>query len=356
MPRSKIYEAIWNAMSFVLGTAYNWIILVATVVLVWIFVNRGYTYGEEMASTLMDTTETEASVVVEDEDTLSTVSQQLQEKGIIPNALLFQLEKIVKSYDTEYKPGEYVLNSSMSTSDLGSILTGKTEDKSIQVTILEGFTIKDIAEYLTYENLDAGATFVEVCDSYKLPSFMSSIPSRINPLEGYLYPGTYQIPADPSPEDLIGRMLDRFYDVYSKYEAKAKERKLTMDEVITIASIIEKEAKSNDDKLLVSEVISNRLNAGMKLEMTSPLSYRLNKRSDSLVQADYVAETSYNTYTHDGLPLGPICNPSAESIEAALTPASGGSLYMFLAKENDKPEQLVFFSSLDEYESAKNAN
>jgi UPF0755 protein len=321
--------------------------------LVWIFAGKGFTYGEDMALTLMDQTEVEASIVVEEEDTMSTVSQQLQEKGIIPNALLFRLENIVKSYDTEYKPGEYVLNSSMSTSDLGSILTGEKEDKSIQVTILKGFTIKDIAEYLTYENLEAGAAFVEVCDTYKLPAFMSSIPSRINPLEGYLYPGTYQIPADPSPEDLIGRMLDRFYDVYSDYEAKAKERKMTMDEVITIASIIEKEAKTDDDKLLVSEVISNRLNAGMKLEMTSPLSYRLNKRSDSLSQADYVAETSYNTYTHDGLPLGPICNPSESSIEAALAPASGSKLYMLLAKESDKPEQLMFYSTLEEYESAK---
>jgi UPF0755 protein len=355
MRRRKVYNAIWNGMSFIMGTAFNWIILAATVYLIYIFMGRGFEYGQgygkEVSKRALSKEDViEARIEVKSSDTPETVSEKLQENGIILNALLFRLENMIKSYDTDYKIGEYDLNSKMSTATINSILIGEKDDKTITVTILEGFTIKDIAEYLSSAEVAAGETFVSACDEYRLPPFLSKLPSRINPLEGYLFPGAYELPEDPEPEDLIVRMLDRFQDVYSQYEDQAEELNLSMDEVIKIASIIEKEANLSAEKPLVSQVIYNRLEAGLKLEMLSPLLYRLEKRRDKLEPEDLLAETSYNTYTHDGLPLGPICNPSSSSIKAALEPAKGNFLYMVL---NESSGEHIFTANLEEYEEAK---
>jgi UPF0755 protein len=120
---------------------------------------------------------------------------------------------------------------------------------------------------------------------------------------------------------------------------------------VTIASIIEKETRISSERPLISQVIHNRLNSGMRLELSSPLMYRLEKRRDNLVPDDLLAETNYNTYIHDGLPLGPICNPSSKSIEAALNPEEGGFLYMVLKSETSGEH--FFTASLEEFETAR---
>jgi UPF0755 protein len=165
-------------------------------------------------------------------------------------------------------------------------------------------------------------------------------------LEGYLFPDTYYVSAEPTPDEVIGKMLTRFDDIFTdEYEQRAAELGLSVDEAVTIASIIEKEVSVDTERPLVSQVIHNRLELGMELEIDATVLYALDKRPDRLLYADLEVDSPYNTYAYGGLPVGPISNPGADSIHAALFPEEGNYLFYVL----QDPETGVHFFS-DDYQ------
>ena len=343
MQRKKLLNKIWNALSFLMGTAYSWIILAATVFLIYLYLKKGFESGYAYAETsLVARPDTEVQFVVKLGDTPEDVYNRLEKEGIIGNALLFRLENIIKSADTDYKPGEYVLSSNMKTDTINSILRSDPENTEITIRLLEGYSINNIATYLEANEIIPAETFIWASynRAYK-HRFLEGKTISLHWLEGYLFPDTYRIRSDLSPsqtaDSIINKMLDRFVDIYfSTYEQRVSESNLKMDEVITIASIIEKDFPREEERPMGAEVIYNRLSKQMNLNMPSTLLYALNEkvRLDRLTEEDRNVDSPYNTYNKPGLPPGPICNPGEKCIKAALDPGDGNLLYCILINED----------------------
>ena len=359
MRRKKLLNRVWNVLSFLMGTAYSWIILVVTVFLVYVFMQRGYQAGFTYAVTsLVTRPETEVQFEVKDGDTAEAVYARLEKDGIIGSALLFRLENLLTSADVNYKPGVYTLNSEMKTDQINSILRKDPPNTDITVTLLEGYSINNIATYLEDKGVMPADTFIWATYNHAFKySILDGVPMSRHWLEGYLFPDTYFIRGNLSPSDtadaIINKMLTNFEDKYiNEFKNEADQKNLSMNEVITIASILEKDFPRKEERAIGAEVIYNRLIKGMNLKMPSTLLYALNEkvRLDRLTQDDVNVDSPYNTYNRPGLPPTPVCNPGETCIKAALEPAQGDMLYCVLINENTYEHQ--FFATEEEYQAA----
>jgi len=232
------------------------------------------------------------------------------------------------------------------------------------ITVIPGWTIEGIADYLLNEKvIQDRAAFLEMCrtgegfsDYYYVSDVMAtgSVPRRKYALEGYLAPDTYEIYTDAKVEDIIKKLLSQTGAVFKEgYQARAQELDMSMDEVLTLASIIEKEAKTADFAR-VSGIFHNRLKQNMRLGSDVTVKYVTGTTRMALGSSDLAVDSPYNTYLHQGLPVGPICAPSPAAVQAALYPDEGfmadGYLY-FCSKDPDTGE-LYFSKTLEEHEQA----
>jgi len=361
MRRKKFLSRVWNVLSFLMGTAYSWIILAVTVFLVYIFMQRGFQAGFTYAGTSLAAdpdTQVQVQFEVKDGDTPEDVYARLEKDGIIGSALLFRLENILTSADIDYKPGTYALSSDMKTDQINSILRKDPPNTDITITIVEGYSINNIATYLEDKGIMPADTFIWASynHDYKY-SILDGIPIGRHWLEGYLFPDTYFIKGNLSPSDtadaIINKMLTNFEDkYYNEFKDQADAKNLTMAQVITIASILEKDFPRKEERAQGAELIYNRLNRGMDLRMPSTLLYALDEkvRLDRLTRDDVNVDSPYNTYNRPGLPPTPVCNPGEACITAALTPAQGDMLYCILTNANTYEHQ--FFATEAEYQAA----
>ena len=342
-------------VGFTFGTAFNIGILAALVIAAYNLTTRAYDFGKDFSDTFFtEKPYAEAEIVLEDGATLQEVSAILEEKGVIGNALMFQLENILKGNNTPYGAGSYILNSNMSVNAMNFALRQViVETNDVRITIREGRSIKEIAEYLELNEIMSADAFIDVANTGDFRyGFLDDIPPRENRLEGYLFPDTYFISENAGPEEIIDKMLTRFEDIYdAETRAKAAEMGLTMDEVIIIASIIEKEIRRDDERELAASVIFNRLNIGMKLEMDATVLYALGVNKDRLLYTDLEIVSPYNTYMYHGLPAGPITNPGRACIDAALNPAETNYIY-YVVKDPETGEHF-FTSDYNEFLIAK---
>lgn len=212
--------------------------------------------------------------------------------------------------------------------------------ETVTVTFPEGYTVMQVAQTLEEAGVCDDQAFVEVAQNYSPKSF--SVPEssdRAYKMEGYLFPDTYEFYVDDNPEDVLIRILNN-------YNAKSGG---ISDTQLIVASIVEKESRSAENAALVASVIYNRLEAGMRLEMDSTREYINQNVTDS----PYLSNTGkfaalYNTYKCAALPAGPICNPGARAIQAAVNPASSDYLYFFFGNDN----QNHYSRTLEEHEAA----
>jgi UPF0755 protein len=335
-----------------MGTAFNWVCLAVTVFLVYTFMIKGYEYGETFATEAMaEKTDEEIVIIVTEGDTPSSVSKKLEEQGVVQNALLFQVENMFKGTDTNYKPGEYTLMPTMSSYEINAILRGGGQtDPDKKITILEGFSIDDIAEYLESNEIVEADKFLWAVDNHDYKyEFLQNIPKRERKLEGYLFPDTYFLSSAPTPDEIINKMLTRFEGIYydSGYDIVAKNLGKSMDEIICVASMIEEEYRRADERNKGSAVIYNRLSQNLNLNVSATLVYALGKRRDRLTEEDLQFDSPYNTYNKPGLPNGPICNPGEACIQAALLPVEDMLLYSVLMDESSGEH--LFFETEEEY-------
>ena len=228
------------------------------------------------------------------------------------------------------------------------------------VTIPEGYDRSQIAELAKKDGLTGD--YEKASESFKgfdLAKYGAEDPSS---LEGFLFPATYELPHRPSVEDLISRQLDAFAQNMSRVDMSyAKSKNLTPYDVLTIASMIEREVQVPDERKLVAAVIYNRLSQGMQLQIDATIRYAEGNYTKPLTESDLQIDSPYNTYTNLGLPPTPIGNPGLASIEAAAHPASVDYLY-YVVKPCGNGEH-YFTSSYDafqqaqqRYESARLAN
>ncbi|MHC2994407.1 MAG: endolytic transglycosylase MltG [Candidatus Atribacteria bacterium] len=245
----------------------------------------------------------------------------LEENKIIrKNNYIFRILIKVSKLEERLKYGEYNLSPAMNMLQILDKLV-RGEVILYRITIPEGYTYTQIAELLDKKEIIEKESFINLVKDSK------------RSWEGYLFPDTYEVPKGYGPENMLKLLLSNFnHIVDEKLKDKAEEIGFSMDEIVTLASIIEKEAKFSEEKRKISSVFHNRLKKDMKLQSCATIQYILEKPKEKLEESDLKIDSPYNTYLYKGLPPGPICNPGLDSIIAALEPAEEDYLYFVLGE------------------------
>jgi len=287
--------------------------------------------------------------------TAAEVGEDLQRAGLIRSATTFRVLAGVNNAGTHLQVGEYELRRDMSVSDVLQVLASGRTVRNGLVTVPEGWRAEEIAQHLEAQGVTTASAFVEAVRS---PSLVAELAPGGNPnaLEGYLFPDSYDFGRDPTPQKVVRTMVGQFERRVSPgILAQAKENGLSYQGLITLASIIEREAVAPEDRAKIATVFHNRLDRGMPLQADPTTQYALvpfgtltpglSYWKRELTQVDLRAESPYNTYRSSGLPPGPICNPGLASIEAAANPVPGPWLY-FVARGDGTH---LFAQTLDEH-------
>lgn len=269
-------------------------------------------------------------------DNFYSIIQRLKSQGKLNNAFIAKVYIKYKNVPGRIKPGIYMLSNDISMSDfVHNLNNGIFDGNYVKVTIPEGFTLTQIGDRLQQKGVISSSDFVKACSSYSLPSYVKDDSKRKYKLEGFLFPDTYEIKKGTKGSDIIKLMLDRF-----ELEMKniAKTDNVTVDEnkydeIINVASLVEKEAYRDQDRTVIASVFYNRLKKNMKLQSNVTVEYALGYHKEKLYNKDIAVASPYNTYYVNGLPEGPICSPGRKSIEAAINPSKTNYLY-FLSYEN----------------------
>ncbi|NLO90273.1 MAG: endolytic transglycosylase MltG [Clostridia bacterium] len=293
------------------------------------------------------------TLTISPKTTTSEIAELLKEKGVIRSATLFKIYAVLSNIDEKLKAGTYVFEGAQTVSKVAAELQ-KGSTKLITFTVPEGYTLEQIAQLLSDKGHIKKEDFFKAMEEtkFKFP-YIDELPAGEKSLEGFLFPDTYKIPEYYSAEDIIQMMLNRFVEVYSpQYEKRARELGISTLEIITLASIIEREAQKPEERPIIAAVFHNRLNKGMKLESCATVQYALGEVKPILTLEDLKVQSPYNTYINEGLPPGPICSPGEASIKAALYPADV-PYYYFVAK---KDRSHVFSRTYEEHLKAKEDN
>jgi UPF0755 protein len=260
----------------------------------------------------------------------ATVADILEQSGFITNRTMFYALAFVESAPTQIRAGEYEISGSMSPYDiLSKLVSGKV--KGYRMPIPEGFTVSMIAARLAEWGLVNEGRFLQLAHDR---AFLTTLSIPGPSIEGYLFPDTYVLTRAMDEKDIMNFMVRRFRRMVTpEMVAQARQRGFSLNDIITLASIIEKEGGAPEEKPFISAVFHNRLKRGMRLQSDPTVIYGLKDFDGNLTRDDLRKKTPYNTYRIKGLPPGPICSPGLDSINAALNPAPVDSLY-FVSKNN----------------------
>ncbi|MBN2224659.1 MAG: endolytic transglycosylase MltG [Deltaproteobacteria bacterium] len=285
-------------------------------------------------------------VVVNEGDTLSKAAEELKKRGAILDERLFVTAARYLGAERLIRTGEYKIDSTMSPKDI-LVMLMKGRIVQYPVTVPEGLNIYQVSDLLAEKG------FVDVQEFLRLTKddrFIESLGVDALTLEGYLFPDTYHVSKGMREQEIITLMVRRYFEVFNEEKEKSRiPNELTDYETLILASMIEKETGTPQERPLVSAVFRNRLGKEMKLDSCATVIYGIWDRFDgNLTQEDLSTWTAYNTYMNPGLPPGPICNPGRESITAAITPADAD--YLYFVSKNDGTS--YFSSTLSEHNRA----
>lgn len=279
------------------------------------------------------------------------IAEELEQSGLIRNAFMFSVWLKYKDEGADFKAGDYEMTPGMTLNEIVAKLNaGDTiAAETVKFTIPEGFTVTQIADRLAKDaGIDKQKFLQEMNDSNVLnaSAWTKQIPADASMkyrLEGYLFPETYEMKKGSTEQDIIARMvaeLDvKLGQLPEDWQSAMEERGLTLHQVLTIASLVEREVVIDDERGKVASVIENRLEKKMPLQIDATIQYALGKQKEKLTTDDLKIDSPYNTYTHTGLPPGPIASPSLKSIEAALYPDDTDYLY-YVTKKDGSNEHL----------------
>jgi UPF0755 protein len=266
----------------------------------------------------------EMHVVVERGSTFVEIARLLAEEGVISNVTTFRLLAKIRGSETDVRAGEYRFDPHQTQSEvLRALLTGGAQ-VAVWVTIPEGYTAKQIALRLA----DAGAGSAPDLERDFARDGIVVDGARTRGLEGHLFPSTYLVPLGASDAQLEGVFTGEFRkELPPDAAARAKALGVTVPQAVTVASLVEREAKADADRPAIAGVIYNRLRIGMPLQVDATIEYALPEHKAALSFADLKIDSPYNTYLHTGLPPTPIANPGRPSLEAAFRPSKSDDLY-----------------------------
>ena len=281
-------------------------------------------------------------VEVVKDDTLSDVADKLEASGVIKSAFVFKLQARYEGYGTEIQTGRYTFERGQDTDVIFHKLAAGKAVPTIAVTVPEGLTIDQTAQAVAKDSKVTAAQFERAARETDYDYAFLEHPG-IKTTEGYLYPARYDFEKGVTSRQIVDRLLGQYLvETQNLDVAGARDRLgLTEHQLVTVASLIEKEAASPEEKPLVASVIYNRLDQDMPLQIDATIQYALEKPKENLSLRDLNVGSPYNTYENKGLPPGPICSPSRESLEAALNPDQTTYLYYVLKADG----QSHFFTS-----------
>lgn len=350
--------------------------LVTVLVLLILFGAGGFfglRYAESALQPVDPNSKQYMTVQIPDGSNVQEIGSTLEKSGVIKNGLVFTLYAKYKNY-TGLKSGYYNLQKSMSVEDVIKELQkgGTPEPQEVtlaNLTIPEGYTLEQIAQTVGQlqgdfkESLTAEAFLAKVQDENfiaqevaKYPNLLESLPTKDSGvryrLEGYLFPATYTIKENTTVESLIDSMLAAMDKNLSSHYAAIKEKNLTVNELLTIASLVEKEGAKTEDRKLIAGVFYNRLNLGMPLQSNIAILYAEGKLGQNISLSDDAAidtsiDSPYNDYTKVGLMPGPVDSPSLDAIESSINQTKSDYLY-FVANVQDG--KVYYATTLEEHE------
>jgi UPF0755 protein len=267
---------------------------------------------------------TPTTVVIPRGATLGDAALALQSRGVLAHPVAFRILAKLRNDEARVQAGEYAFPARQ-TSDavLRRLVTGE-QQIAVWVTIPEGFTARQIAQTLAARRLGTQAAFETEFLHHGLELDGKRTPS----LEGYLFPSTYLLPLDLTPS-VAARLLTAQFRKELPPDAVSRARALgrTVPEIVTIASLVEREAKADDERALMAGVYYNRLRRGMPLEVDATIEYIFPEHHAVITKRDLTRNSPYNTYLHTGLPPTPIANPGRASLDAAFDPRPSDFLY-----------------------------
>lgn len=319
-----------------------WIGLAAVALVVVVVASVGVWFREALRPVGLGASEKRFEVKAG--DTVAAVAERLKAMGLIRSSAAFMWYARLRG-DKAILAGTYELSASESTPEIYRQMTsGETVPNVVNVTIPPGYDMVDIAARLAQDGVCGQAAFLKAAqaDDYH-QAFLKQLAGRRDVryrLEGYLFPDTYQFYRNENPVDVVNEMLNDFAArvLTPANEAAMRADKLTLNEVVTEASLVENEAEVASERPLIASVIDNRLKLGMPLQIDATVDYAIGHHLTVVTDADILdARNRYNTYLYGGLPPGPICSPSLASIEAVLHPAHTKYLY-YVAKGNGTGE------------------
>lgn len=257
------------------------------------------------------------------------IGKILEKAGAIKSAKAFKYVVAYKKTGPKLKAGEQVVDPSHNTMEIMETLI-KGNFKLYPVTVPEGLTMKDISVIVERAGFGNKDDFLNLCTNKE---FVKGLGLEAKTLEGYLFPETYNFTRKATSEDVVRAMVKRFLTVWEKYSKKAEALPLNRHEIITLASIIEKETGAAEERPLIAAVFLNRLEKGMRLETDPTVIYGIKDFDGNLTKKHLKTPTPYNTYVIEGLPPGPIASPGEDSIKAVFEPAEVE--YIFFVSKND---------------------
>ncbi len=274
-----------------------------------------------------------------------SATDSLSSAGIISKPQLFRLYARLKQHDRKIFPGTYLLQRGTSWNTILSML-GDSRGSISRVTIPEGFSIEQITQLLAQHlNVPTDSIDAAVRDSAWLTKLNIPTPT----LEGYLFPDTYVFPPGTTARQAVAELVKRFEREWKpEFTAQLTQLGYTRHQVVTLASIVEKEARIPEERPIIAAVYYNRLKIGMPLQADPTVQYALGRHVERLLFKDLKIESPYNTYMNPGLPPGPIASPGSASIHAALNPANVSYLY-FVATPDGHHE---FRNTFEEHTNA----
>ena len=264
---------------------------------------------------------------------VSEIGKELYERGIIDSEMKFWWTAKLNGFENKVKSGTFAMQTGMTPRDALEILVyGNTV--TIRFTIPEGFSVRDIAQRLDDEGLVKADAFISLAKTYRPYPYVEEHENVRYAVEGFLFPDTYEINGEFDAARIMQMMAENFDRRLTKeMRDRAREMDLSIYELVTLASLVEKEAYHEEDRPIIAQIFLKRLRLDMPLQADPTVQYLLDAPKEDLLYRDTEIESPYNTYQNVGLPPGPIASPGTASLMAVLHPADTNYLY-FVADRN----------------------
>jgi len=362
------YAWLWKLLRPLLIFTISMVIVLGVVSSGWNMV-----YENFLMPTVPDD-DTEVLFRIKSGSSVTTISNNLYEQNFIRNKGIFKMLVMFQGVTNKIAYGDYILSRDMGPGEIISVLISGTQVTERTITVIPGWTVEDIADYfvkigaLTADQREEFLTLCRDAGKFQSTSYQvaqaiegGNMGQRLYALEGYLAPDTYRVFVDATPESLLKTLLsqteivlDKLYDTSAEEDEDAFKTNLTQDEIIILASIIEKEAAQKDDFGKVSAIFHNRLKEGMRLQSDPTTKYTNGATNMVLTSEQVNSDTPYNTYVIPALPVGPICNPSQAAINAALHPNQEfiDQNYLYFCSKDPNSGELHFSKTLEEHNAA----